>query len=205
MFERDDRWDLDSSGDEPAAGVLWPVLRNVGALIATALLAAWAFFGVTGSSDGPTPQVQQARPGPGAGTPRAPSTDGGYESTDGRYELTIPAGANGHFMVTALANGNSVRFLVDTGASGVMLTEADARTAGLRPASLAYSDRIQTANGEIPAARTTVREIRVAGLVVDNVEVWITRAPMPMSLLGMTFLRRLASYEARGDRLILRW
>ena len=112
---------------------------------------------------------------------------------------------HGHFVVNALTNGRSVKFLVDTGASGIMLTEADARKVGIQPASLTYTDRIQTANGQIPAARTTVREIRIGDLVVDDMEVWITRAPMSISLLGMTFLRRLESYEARGDQLILRW
>jgi len=198
MFDRDEQWDLESLDAEPDAGVLWPVLRNVGALVAVCLMAALVFFGVMGEGDRPKPGAQQARQLPIPGKP-------GRQSGDGGYQLTIPAGANGHFVVDAKANGNSVTFLVDTGATGIMLTEADARKAGIQPASLTYSDRIQTANGEIPAARTIVREIRIDGLVVDDVEVWITRAPMPISLLGMTFLKRLASYEARGDRLILRW
>jgi len=198
MFDRDEQWDLESLDTEPEAGVLWPVLRNVGALIAICLMVAATYYGVMGDIDGPLPGAQQARQLPAASRPSPQSGDGGYQ-------LTIPAGANGHFLVNAQANGNSVRFLVDTGATGIMLTEADARKAGIQPASLTYSDRIQTANGEIPAARTIVREIRIDGLVVDDVEVWVTRAPMPISLLGMTFLKRLASYEARSDRLILRW
>ncbi len=198
MFDRDDQWDLESIGEESGAGVLGPVLRNVGALIAICLMAAATFFGIMGDGDGPKPQAQQARPLPIPNSPSPPSNNGGYQ-------LTIPAGANGHFLVVAQANGNPVKFLVDTGASGIMLTETDARKAGIQPATLTYSDRIQTANGKIPAARTVLREIRIDGLVVDDVEVWITRAPLPISLLGMTFLKRLASYEARGDRLILRW
>lgn len=198
MFDRDEQWDLEALDAEPEAGVLWPVLRNVGALVAVCLMAAVAFFAVMGDSDGPLPGARQARQLPTTSQPSPQSGDWGYQ-------LTIPAGANGHFLVNAQANGNSVKFLVDTGATGIMLTEADARKAGIQPASLTYSDRIQTANGEIPAARTIVREIRIDGLVVDDMEVWVTRAPMPISLLGMTFLKRLASYEARGDRLILRW
>ncbi len=198
MIERDDQWDLDSLDAEPEAGVSWPILRKFGALIVMSLMFVGGGFGFMGGSEGLKPEAQQARQTQIARKPSLQSSAGGYE-------MTIPAGANGHFFVNAVANGRSVRFLVDTGASGIMLTEADAKRVGLQPASLTYSLRVQTANGEIAAARTNVREIRIGDLVVNDMEVWITRAPMNISLLGMTFLRRLASYEARSDRLILRW
>jgi aspartyl protease family protein len=213
MFERDEQWDLETLDVEPEGGVLLPVLRNVGALIAICLMAAGAFYAIIGDGDDLSPGAQEARVLPVPSTQILPIIEdgdrGGNRDDEGEnagaYELSIPAGANGHFLVDAMANGNSVRFLVDTGASGIMLTEADARSAGIQPASLTYSGRIETANGPIEAARTTVREIRIDNLVVDDVEVWITRAPLPISLLGMTFLKRMASYEAREDRLILRW
>ncbi|MHA1600939.1 MAG: TIGR02281 family clan AA aspartic protease [Alphaproteobacteria bacterium] len=196
-MDRDEQWDLESLADEPVGGVLWPVLRNIGALIAICLFAVWAVFGVMGDSNGPKPMAKQAQV-PMASEPGSPSAGGGYE-------LTIPAGANGHFLVNAQANGRSVKFLVDTGASSVMLTEADARKVGIQPESLTYDLRVQTANGDIRAARATMRELRIDDLVVDDVEVLITRAPLSISLLGMSFLRRVGSYEARGDQLILRW
>ena len=198
VLDRDDLWEPESLDDAEDAGVLWPVLRNVGLLVGICLAAVWVLAEVAGGFMGNAPGVQQARQQGVAGKPPAPSGNGDYE-------LTIPAGANGHFLVNAMADGRPVRFLVDTGATGILLTQEDARAVGIHPASLTYSDRIRTANGDIAAAKATIREIRIAGLIVDDMEVWVTRAPMPISLLGMTFLNRLASYEARSDRLILRW
>jgi clan AA aspartic protease (TIGR02281 family) len=202
MYERDDQWDMDSLETASEVRVFWPVLRKFGGLFVIAVLTVGGGFSFLGGGDSPNLAAQQAQK---MAVAVKPIPQPGPQADEEGYEMSIPAGANGHFVVDALANGRSVRFLVDTGASGIMLTEADAKKAGIQPASLTYSDRIQTATGEIPAARTRVREIRIGDLVVDDMEVWITRAPMPISLLGMTFLRRLASYEARSDRLILRW
>jgi len=191
----DDRWD-DEPYDDAAGGVLWRTLRNVGAVIAMCLAVAWAVSGFVGGADAPARPLAQALQQ--AAMPPQPMASGDYE-------LSIPAGDNGHFMVNAMANGSPVRFLVDTGASGVLLGEADARRVGISTASLDFDTRVQTANGDIPVARATLREIRIAGLIVNDLEVWITRSPMPVGLLGMSFLKRLASYEAKNDRLVLRW
>jgi len=202
MIERDDQWDLDTFDTGPETGVSWPILRKFGYLVVVSLMFVGGGFGFLDGSGGLKPEAEQVRQPPITAKSNRQSSP---QTSTGGYEMTIPAGANGHFVVNALTNGRSVKFLVDTGASGIMLTQADAKRAGIQPASLTYSDRIQTANGEIAAARTIVREIRIGDLAVDNMEVWITRAPMSISLLGMTFLRRLSSYEARADRLILRW
>lgn len=191
-----DRWDDDAYDDDAAGGVLWRTLRNVGAVIVMCLAIAWAISDFAGDADAPPQPMAQPAPEPAA--PARSLANGGYE-------LSIPAGDNGHFMVNAMANGSPVRFLVDTGASGILLGEEDARRVGISTASLAYDGRVQTANGDIPVARATLREIRIAGLIVNDLEVWITRSPTPVALLGMTFLQRLASYEAKNDRLILRW
>ncbi len=198
MADRDDHWEPESYDDADDAGVLRPVLRNVALLVAISLAAVWVISKVAGGIVGNGPGAPQARQQGAVVKPLAPTGNGDYE-------LAIPAGANGHFLVNAMANGRPVRFLVDTGASGILLTQEDARAVGIYPASLTYSERIRTANGDIAAAKATVRQIRIAGLIVDDLDVWVTRAPMPISLLGMTFLNRLASYEARSDRLILRW
>ncbi len=198
MLDRDDQWDLEALDDAPNAGVLWPVLRKAGFIVAFSFMSFGGYYAFLGDGSGAKPGAQQVRQLPIASKPRPQPESRGYE-------MTIPAGANGHFVVNAMTNGRSVKFLVDTGATGIMLTEADAKKVGIQPASLTYSDRIQTANGQIPAARTTVREIRIGDLVVNDMEVWISRAPMSISLLGMTFLRKLESYEVRNDQLILRW
>jgi aspartyl protease family protein len=198
--DRNDHWEVDPTEGDVEAGVFWPVLRNVGLLVAMALAVAWivSLFSGNAGFDQPA-DIQPERQFLATGSPPQPG------SQPGGRALLIPAGANGHFLVDAMANGGKVRFLIDTGASGILLTQEDAQKAGIHPASLSYGERVQTANGDILVARANLRHIRIAGLRVDNMDVWVTRAPMPISLLGMTFLSRLSSFEARPGGLILRW
>lgn len=196
MPDRDKNWELEPFTDGDEAGVFWPVLRNVGLLIAMCLVVAWIVSSISDETDAILPnQAQQGRQLLATGVPSQP----------GGYQMTIPAAANGHFLVDAMANSGEVQFLIDTGASGILLTQEDAQKAGIHPASLSFNQRVQTANGDILVARANLRQIRIGGLTVHDMEVWVTRSPMPISLLGMTFLSRLSSYEARKDGLVLRW
>jgi aspartyl protease family protein len=108
---------------------------------------------------------------------------------------------DGHFYAEAQVNGARVRFMVDTGASFVALTRADAQRAGIQPSedpTIAMS-----AGGEVDVVPVTIDRIaigslaatRVRGAVVDELEI---------SLLGQSFLERVGSVEIRGDRMILR-
>lgn len=120
-------------------------------------------------------------------------------------EIRVPADGRGHFFLRATVNGSSVPFLVDTGASTIVLSPEDARRIGFRPAGLAFDQRIMTAGGEVPGASVTLREIRIGQLQVFGVPATVHGAPLPISLLGTSFLRRLEGYEVERDRLILRW
>jgi aspartyl protease family protein len=98
-----------------------------------------------------------------------------------------------------------VDFMVDTGASHVVLTLQDARRIGFSPAQLAFTEQFQSANGVVPAAPIELRELRIGQLRVFNLEAAVNGGPLPISLLGMSFLKRLSSYEVARGRLILRW
>jgi len=108
-----------------------------------------------------------------------------------------------HFQVDALVNGHVVHFLIDTGASDVSLTMADARRLGFDPAKLSFTTRYQTANGMTLGARVTIDEIKVGEITVRNVAGSVMQDNAGTSLLGMSFLNALGSYEFRGDRLVL--
>jgi aspartyl protease family protein len=123
----------------------------------------------------------------------------------GDLEHVIHAGPHGHFLVDAVVNGVPVDFMVDTGASSIVLTLEDARTLGYRQADLDFSQRFQSANGTVRAAPVTLREIRVGQLTLYDLEASVNGGPLPISLLGMGFLRELRSYEVARGRLILRW
>jgi len=116
--------------------------------------------------------------------------------------LVYQAGPDGHFVVPGSANGAPIRFLVDTGATLVMLTPSDARAAGIDPSTLTFNAAMRTANGTVPAATTVLREVRVGGISIGDVRAAII-PKAPQSVLGMSFLSRLKSFEMRQDRLTL--
>jgi clan AA aspartic protease (TIGR02281 family) len=125
-----------------------------------------------------------------------------YESD---LEYVIDAGAGGHFLVEAVVNGAPVTFLVDTGASDVMLTTADAERLGFRPENLRFTQRFATANGEVRAAPVVLREVRIGQFSLFDMPASVNEAPLRVSLLGMSFLKRLHGYSVEDGRLILRW
>ena len=129
-----------------------------------------------------------------------------HDSSAGWYdELAIRPGHRGHYFVDAAVNGVTVRFLVDTGASMVLLTPQDARRLHLTPDRLDFSETYQTANGTARGAPVMLRQIRIGQLAVHHVEASVSEAPLPISLLGMSFLGQLQGYEVRDGLLILRW
>ncbi len=121
------------------------------------------------------------------------------------YEVRVPAGYDRQFRVTGVVNRQPTGFLIDTGASFVALRESDARRAGIYPKAQDYTAPVSTANGITKAARVEIDEIEIDGLIVRNIETFVLPdAQLGMNLLGMSFLSRLESVEARGDEMILR-
>lgn len=122
---------------------------------------------------------------------------------------SVRKAADGHFWAEAQVDGagstpGRVRFLVDTGATIVALTVADARRLGLDPDALDYETEVQTAAGETRAARVRLRSVSIGGARVDDVEAVVVRAGLDDSLLGMSYLGRLSRFEATQSALILR-
>jgi clan AA aspartic protease (TIGR02281 family) len=120
-------------------------------------------------------------------------------------EVVIPAGPHGHFLVEAVVEGVPIRFLIDTGASDIVLSMNDALDIGLRPADLRFTRRFETANGVVRGAPITLRELRIGQLQLFDLEASVNEAPLEVSLLGMRFLNELRGYEVADGRLILRW
>ena len=116
---------------------------------------------------------------------------------------SIAKSPDGHYWAEGLVNGSHIRFLVDTGATAVALTPADAERLGFDPAKLTYGFRVTTAAGETRAAQVKLAEISVAGARIENVDALVIEKGLDASLLGMTFLGRLASFQATRDTLVL--
>jgi aspartyl protease family protein len=119
--------------------------------------------------------------------------------------LVVPRDESGHFLIIGRVNGQPVRFLVDTGASDTVLSPDDARRLGVDTAGLTYGYPAETANGVGYAAAHTVDSLEVGPIRKTDFRVMVNRAPMSASLLGMSFLGGLESYQVRGDRLTLTW
>jgi aspartyl protease family protein len=117
--------------------------------------------------------------------------------------VELRASSDGHFYADALVDGEPVRFMIDTGASMVALAAADARRIGIDPEVLDYDQPVSTANGRTLVARTRLDQIDLGGIHAEGVAATVHEGGLETSLLGMSFLDRLASFERRGDRLIL--
>lgn len=112
---------------------------------------------------------------------------------------------NGHFVVKTQTSNHPIIMLVDTGASSVVLSARDARTIGIPPESLNYNIPIDTAAGKTMAARIIIDKITIGPITLRAVDAMVAReGELRESLLGMSFLNRLRSYEVNGDFLILR-
>jgi len=111
---------------------------------------------------------------------------------------------DGHYWGLADVDGFPVNFMVDTGASVVVLTFEDAKRLRLKPDELDYKWKISTAGGETKGASVLLGSIRIGGVEIENVEAMILREGLDQNLLGMSFLGELYSYEFRREQLIIR-
>jgi len=127
------------------------------------------------------------------------------EGEPGERAVRIRRLGGGHFVAKTRIHGVSLKMLVDTGASTVVLTQSDARRIGVDTSTLRYLVPVQTANGTTHAARVHLRDIAVGVVGLNRVEALVAKpGALHQSLLGMSFLSRLRSYEFSGDFLTLR-
>ncbi len=117
--------------------------------------------------------------------------------------IEVPRAFDGHYYLTLSLNGTPVQFVVDTGASEIVLSQEDARRIGLDPATLIYSGSAGTANGVVRTARVTLEQVALGPVVDHRVPAWVNQGEMSGSLLGMTYLQRFDRIEIADGRLVL--
>lgn len=128
----------------------------------------------------------------------------GHVAGHGR-NVEVVRGASGDFALTVHVNGVRVPMVLDTGASAVVLTQEAAKAAHLPLEVLQYTVTVDTANGHTRAAPITLDKVAVGGLVERAVPALVVKhGKLKNNLLGMSFMNRLASWEVRGDRLLMR-
>lgn len=126
--------------------------------------------------------------------------------------LKIDSEYGGHFFLTAEVRHRppsyfrtSLRFLIDTGASTVALSQSDAEALGFKLREEDFTGISMTANGPVPHAPVTLPELRVRTLKVKNVQATVLASGLDISLLGMSFLNRLRRYSVEDGQLVLEW
>ena len=126
------------------------------------------------------------------------------DSPDG-HAVQLRRQNDGHFIARTQVNGVTIPMLVDTGAGAVVLSAQDARRIGIDTSGLRYTIPVRTANGITHSARIRLNSVSVGPLSVSNIDAMIAQpGDLHQSLLGMSFLDRLRSYEFSGDLLTLR-
>jgi aspartyl protease family protein len=126
----------------------------------------------------------------------APVALGGTARQDGGgREIVLPVGPGGHFLAQGTVNGRAMQFMVDTGATSIALSQADAERIGIdwRNGRRGMSS---TANGPVVVHQVTLGTVRIGEVTVSNVEAVVVPAAMPFALLGNSFLGR---FQMRRD------
>jgi aspartyl protease family protein len=126
----------------------------------------------------------------------------GSSAPAGRQSAILTADSRGHFVTTGQINGISVRMLVDTGASLVSMSAAEAKRVGVNYLE-GKPTYVQTANGVAPVYRVKLDSVRVGDITLNNVDGMVHVGDgLPITLLGMSFLNRM-EMQRDGDRMTL--
>ena len=170
-------------------------------LVVAGILASMA--GNTGMRDSPAssgPEMGGAPERQGQTTSSAEAAGPSSVSSD---ELVLDRESDGHFYADVEVNGQSLRVLVDTGATGIALSRDDARRAGLG-VSIGMNDMVgQGASGDVRGEHVMLDRIRLGSVEAGQTPA-VVLASGGQSLLGQTFLAKFRSVEIRGDQMFLR-
>lgn len=122
---------------------------------------------------------------------------------EGQGRIEVPRAFDGHYYLTLDINEVPTEFVIDTGASEIVLTKSDAQAAGLEPESLNYIGRASTANGEVRTAPVRLDSVAIGSIADRNMPAYVNEGEMFQSLLGMAYLQRWERIEITDGLLIL--
>ena len=117
--------------------------------------------------------------------------------------VEVPRGPGGHYFLTLTLDGTPVDFMVDTGATDIVLSHADAERVGIDADRVFFSGIAQTANGIVRTGSVRIDEVRLGPIADHDVSVAVTEGEMPSSLLGMSYLERFGSIRIEDGSLTL--
>ena len=131
----------------------------------------------------------------------APASVGGGGADAGGTKIVLSASSGGHFVTQGQINGRAVQLVVDTGATMVSLSVAEAERVGLKYQT-GQAVQMSTANGVIPGWRLKLASMRVGDVTVYDVDAIVSSGAMPYVLLGNSFLARFQMTRT-NDQMVL--
>jgi aspartyl protease family protein len=129
----------------------------------------------------------------------------GYATETGPHTISLAAAEDGGYHIMGTVNGARVEFLIDTGASDIVLSPADAARAGIDLKTLDFSHEYETAHGIGNGASARVKSLTAGPITLSDVDVSVNQSGMRNSLLGMAFLKRLDAFSVTRNLIVLRW
>jgi len=120
-------------------------------------------------------------------------------------EIIVKKADDGHYYIYAEINDHKFRFLIDTGASHVLISQSMAESIGIDLNKLVFNNRAETANGTVRTASIVVDNFKVGEMKFTNFPICVNQVELSKPLLGMTFLKKLKSYEFVNDMLIMKY
>lgn len=119
-------------------------------------------------------------------------------------KVRIAADQYGHFNADFRLNGRNVDAMIDTGATLVAMNRSTARRVGIKVMPADFKYKVRTANGETRAAGVTVAKLQIGRILIENVEaVVLDDDALDGTLIGVSFLKRLAKYQVENGALLL--
>ena len=118
--------------------------------------------------------------------------------------ITIPRSGDHHFRIDATVDDQRLRFLLDTGASAIILTRADAARLGFASDRLEFVPRFRTANGIVRAAAIVLQELKIGSMTFRALSAFVNEGDLSESLLGMALLEKFSTVEIKNDTLVIR-
>ena len=125
-------------------------------------------------------------------------------SKNNASDISIKMNEDGHFRAKVLVNDVEIEFLIDTGATHIVLSKEDAEKLDYDLSKLIFWGKSNTANGIVETAPVRLQSVKLGQFSDKNVLAYINKGIMKQSLLGMSFLNNFSSVEFQRKTLYLR-